>query len=53
MKLVFLDTKTIGTIPNQQLLDKFGEVKYYPTTQPDQTWERISEADVVITNKVV
>ena len=53
MKLVFLDTKTVGTIPNQNLLDKFGEVTYYQTTQPDQTWQRIREADVVITNKVV
>jgi len=53
MKLVFLDTKTIGAIPNQQLLDQFGEVTYYPTTQPDQTWERIRQADVIITNKVV
>ena len=53
MKLVFLDTKTIGTIPNQQLLDQFGEVSYYSTTQHDQTWERIRHADVIITNKVV
>jgi lactate dehydrogenase-like 2-hydroxyacid dehydrogenase len=53
MKLVFLDTKTVGTIPNQHLLDKFGEVTYYQTTQPDQTWERMREADIVITNKVV
>lgn len=53
MKLVFLDTKTIGIIPNQRLLDKFGEVVYYETTEPDQTSERIREADIVITNKVV
>ncbi|MEJ7767113.1 MAG: NAD(P)-dependent oxidoreductase [Chitinophagaceae bacterium] len=53
IKLVFLDTKTIGTIPNQHLLDQFGEVIYYPTTQPDQTWERIRQADIVMTNKVV
>ena len=53
MKLVFLDTKTIGDIPNQHLLDQFGDVSYYSTTQPDQTWERIRQADVIITNKVV
>ncbi len=53
MKLVFLDTKTVGTIPNQYLLDKFGEVSYFSTTQPEQTWERIRDADIVITNKVV
>jgi lactate dehydrogenase-like 2-hydroxyacid dehydrogenase len=53
MKLIFLDTKTIGAIPNQYLLDKFGEVIYYPTTGADQTQERISDADVVITSKVI
>ncbi len=53
MKLVFLDTKTVGPVPNQHLLDQFGEVTYYPTTSPDQTWERIRQADVVITSKVV
>ena len=53
MKLVFLDTKTVGPVPNQQLLDQFGEVTYYSTTSPDQTWERIRQADIVITSKVV
>ena len=53
MTLAFLDTKTIGIIPNQQLLDQFGEVTYYPVTSPDQTWERVRQADIVITSKVV
>lgn len=53
MKLVFLDTKTMGDIPNLHLLDKFGEVAYYQTTSPDQTLERVKEADIIITNKVV
>lgn len=53
MKLVFLDTKTIGAIPNLNLLEQFGEVTYYQTTSPEQTLERIKEADIVITNKVV
>ncbi|MDO1445669.1 D-2-hydroxyacid dehydrogenase [Rhodocytophaga aerolata] len=53
MKLVFLDTKTMGDIPNLHLLDKFGDVAYYQTTNPDQTLERVKEADIIITNKVV
>jgi lactate dehydrogenase-like 2-hydroxyacid dehydrogenase len=53
MKLVFLDTKTMGDIPNLNLLDKFGEVTYYQTTNPEQTLERVKEADIIITNKVV
>ncbi|WP_411273917.1 D-2-hydroxyacid dehydrogenase [Daejeonella sp.] len=53
MKLVFLDIKTIGKVPNMHLLDQFGEVTYYETTSPGQTLERVRDADVVITNKVV
>lgn len=53
MRLVFLDVKTIGTIPNINLLEQFGEVTYYQTTTPEQTSERIKDADIVITNKVV
>ncbi|GAB4034123.1 D-2-hydroxyacid dehydrogenase [Spirosoma gilvum] len=53
MELVFLDTKTIGNIPNLKLLEKFGRVTYYETTQPDQTLERIKNADIVVSNKVV
>ena len=53
MKLVFLDFKTIGKVPNMHFLDQFGEVTYYETTRPSQTMERVTDADVVITNKVV
>jgi lactate dehydrogenase-like 2-hydroxyacid dehydrogenase len=53
MKLVFLDTKTVGDVPNIHLFEQFGEVTYYQTTFPDQTLERIQGADIVITNKVV
>lgn len=53
MKLVFLDTLTVGDIPNMYLLNQFGDVNYYQTTRPEQTLERIKEADIVISNKVV
>jgi glycerate dehydrogenase len=53
MKLVFLDTKTMGDIPNLHLLDKFGQVTYHQTTSPQQTLDRVREADIIITNKVV
>jgi glycerate dehydrogenase len=53
MQLVFLDVKTVGDVPNLNLLEKFGQVTYYQTTQPEQTLERIKDADIVITNKVV
>ncbi len=53
MKLVFLDTLTVGEIPNMYLLDQFGSVSYYQTTRPEQTLARVKDADVIITNKVV
>lgn len=53
MKLVFLDIKTIGEIPNLHLLEQFGGVSYYQTTNYEQIYERIKTADIVITNKVV
>lgn len=53
MELVFLDTKTFGNVPNLHLLEKFGNVTYYATTQPEQTLERVKDANIIITNKVV
>ncbi|MFC5411914.1 D-2-hydroxyacid dehydrogenase [Larkinella bovis] len=53
MQIVFLDTKTVGDVPNLRLLEKFGPVAYYETTRPEQVVERIRDADMVITNKVV
>lgn len=53
MTIVFLDIKTIGDVPNLESLRQLGEFESYPVTRPDQTAERIREADIVITNKVV
>jgi lactate dehydrogenase-like 2-hydroxyacid dehydrogenase len=53
MKIVFLDTETIGEVSNLDKLDEFGEVTYYPVTKPDERISRISGNEVVITNKVV
>lgn len=53
MNIVFLDTKTIGDVPNLKDLTNLGEVTFYQTTSPGQTKKRIHDADVVITNKVV
>lgn len=53
MKIVFLDTKTLG---NDISLDKFenlGEVIKYETTDPCETLQRVQDCDVVVTNKVV
>lgn len=53
MKIVFLDVKTVGNVPNLHLLEQLGKVDYFQTTSPEQVKERIEDADVVITNKVV
>ncbi|MBD3797961.1 MAG: D-2-hydroxyacid dehydrogenase [Campylobacterales bacterium] len=52
MKIVLLDTITYG---NTDLsgFDRFGEVIVYEKTTADQTLDRIKDADVVVTNKVV
>ena len=53
LRIVFLDIKTIGEVPNLDKLKQLGTFKSYPVTKPDQTAKRIEDADVVIANKVV
>ena len=53
MKIVFLDAKTVGDVPNLDDLKNLGDATFYQTTSPDQTEERINDAEIVITNKVV
>lgn len=53
MELVFLDTKTMGDVPNLHIFDQFGKVDYYPLTLPHELLQRCEGKEVVITNKVV
>ena len=53
MKLVILDSKTLGDDLDLSPLGAFGEVINYKTTTKEETLERIKDADIVITNKVV
>ncbi len=52
MKIVLLDSLTFGDT-DLSGFDVLGEVNNYKTTSPDQTLERIKDADVIVTNKVV
>jgi glycerate dehydrogenase len=52
MKIVFLDFKTLGDV-NIDKFNDFGEVEVYQTTTYEQTIDRIKDADIIITNKVV
>lgn len=52
MKITFLDTRTLGDVPNLNQLADLGELALHPDTQPNQVTERIQGAEVVISNKV-
>ncbi len=52
MKIVLLDTLTFGD-SDLSGFDNLGEVMNYETTSADQTLERIKDATVIVTNKVV
>lgn len=53
MNIVLLDAKTLGDDLDTSLLESFGALTVYQTTSPEETLERIREADIIITNKVV
>lgn len=53
MKIVFLDRSTLGNDISLKSFEEFGEVIIYDTTTPKQTLERVKQADIVVTNKVV
>ncbi len=53
MELVFLDRKTIGEDIDLSEFEQFGNVTIYETTDASQTIQRVKNADIVITNKVV
>lgn len=52
MNIVLLDTLTFGAA-SLAGFDALGEVASYLTTSADETAERISDAEVIVTNKVV
>ncbi len=54
MKIVFLDTATVdrGDIDFAELAE-LGDFTGHPTTSPDEVADRVADATVIITNKVV
>ncbi|RUM66223.1 MAG: D-2-hydroxyacid dehydrogenase [Sulfurimonas sp.] len=52
MKIVLLDASTFGET-DLSAFEQFGSVKVFQTTSSDETLERIKDADVIVTNKVV
>ena len=52
MRVVLLDALTFGET-DLSGFDKFGDVEVFQTTSKEQTAQRITDADVIVTNKVV
>lgn len=51
-KIIVLDGKTMGNV-DFNLLKSLGEVEYYDLTKAEEVKERITDANVILTNKVV
>lgn len=52
MKIVFLDSKSVGDDIDLSLYNKLGEFVKYDYSTPEQVPERIKDATVLITNKL-
>ncbi len=52
-RLVLLDAKTLGRVSNMHLLEQFGTLQSFDKTHADQTVSRVTNANIIITNKVV
>jgi len=53
VKIVFLDALTVGSDLDFSLLKKEGELITYQTTDKSETIERIKDAEIIISNKVL
>ncbi len=52
MKIVFLETDTLGKDVDLTPFDSLGEIIKYPCSDPEQDAKRIGDAEVIIVNKV-
>lgn len=52
-KIVFLDGLSLGKHNLKEYLEKYGDYREYPLTAPEETLERIKDATIVLSNKVV
>jgi glycerate dehydrogenase len=53
MKIVLLDSKTLGELKELEMLNKYGEVSVHQFTKPEEVTDRVQDAEIIITNKVV
>ena len=52
LKIVFLDAQTLGSDISLAPVASLGDFVSYPSTKPEEVFDRIAGFDVVITNKV-
>ncbi len=52
MKIVFLETDTLGDDVDLSMFDQLGEVIKYPCSVPEENATRCEDADIIIVNKV-
>ena len=52
MKLVFLDRKSIGEDIDLSPFHAFGEIVEYPFSSAEEVPERVTDADIIIVNKI-
>ncbi|WP_201523521.1 D-2-hydroxyacid dehydrogenase [Aliarcobacter butzleri] len=53
MQIVILDRATLGFDIDVNIFSKFGNVTSYDSTKENETSQRVKNADIVLTNKVV
>ena len=53
MQIVILDRATLGFDIDVNIFSKFGNVTSYDSTKENETTQRVKNADIVLTNKVV
>ena len=53
MKIVILDRATLGFDVDISVFEKYGTVTSYDFTKKEETQDRIKDADIVLTNKVL
>ncbi|MBQ1965171.1 MAG: hydroxyacid dehydrogenase [Clostridia bacterium] len=52
MKIAILDAATLGEDINLEPIRSVGQTSEYPTTAPEQVFDRLADADVAVVNKV-
>lgn len=52
MKIVFMETDTLGSDVDLSIFDQLGEVVKYPCSDPNENADRVKDAEVLIVNKI-